>query len=343
MSKQPRNTESDGASDESIRQLLREVGARDLPSSDVMNEVRQAVQGEWRSMVDQRRQRNRFIGYAAAGVAAVALAVTLTVQFASGPAEPVASIARVEGVLQAAAGGSGEWRTVAAGDSLIASDTLRTDVGTRVALNLGGGVSVRIDSGSLVQLAAPDRIVLDHGGIYIDAGPMESNAAAASNGEQHPSHQLVVETLYGSVRHLGTQYQLRTARNSIEVSVREGRIEITGPSGVHSGSAGEQLVIPREGAITRTTISPQDSDWQWATSIAPTFDIERQPLTAFLTWIARETGKQIEYATPQARTRAEQLILRGSVNNLAPEQALAAVLATTPFTHSETASTIHIQ
>ncbi|HEY5810959.1 MAG TPA: hypothetical protein VIT67_23510, partial [Povalibacter sp.] len=81
----------------------------------------------------------------------------------------------------------------------------------------------------------------------------------------------------------------------------------------------------------------------WATNIAPVFDIERQPLSEFLEWVARETGKQLVYATPEVRARAEQLILRGSVSNLPPEQAFAAVLATTPFTHLDTASEIRIQ
>ena len=93
----------------------------------------------------------------------------------------------------------------------------------------------------------------------------------------------------------------------------------------------------------RAAVSPQDARWQWATSIAPVFEIERQPLSQFLDWVARETGKHLEYADDEVRARAEQLILRGSVRDLAPEQALAAVLATTPFTQTQSPSAIRIQ
>src|SRR5437868_866688 len=90
-------------------------------------------------------------------------------------------------------------------------------------------------------------------------------------------------------------------RGAASRSWREGRVEVVNTSGAHSGVAGEQLVIPRDGAITRTAISPHDPTWQWVTRVAPGFDIDRQPLASFLDWIARETGKQIDYATPDVR------------------------------------------
>lgn len=333
MNRQSDNRDPPVPDDAAIDELLREVGVRDLPKADVMNEVRQAVHGEWRAMVGQRRRRTRFIGYGiAASVAAAVLAVTFTWQFTSAPPGAIASVARVEGVLQVDSAGSGHWRAVNAGEKVAAGDMIRTDEGTRAALDFGDGVSVRVDAGSLMKLAASDRVALDRGGLYIDADPR--------SGVQHP---LVVETAYGAVRHLGTQYQVRTARNSIEVAIREGRIEVTNASGTHAGAAGEQLMIPREGAVTRQAISPQDVRWQWATRIAPAFDIDHQPLAIFLNWIARETGKQLVYATPDVQARAEQLILRGSVSDLAPEQALAAVMATTPFALAETATAIQIQ
>lgn len=330
MSKQSDRPDVDDAA---VDQLLREVGARDLPAADLMNEVRQAVHGEWRAMVEQRKRRSRIVIYGlAASVVVAVLAVAVSWQFMSAPPAAAASVARVEGVLQVDPVGSGEWRAVKTGEQVAAGGMVRTDEGTRAALDFGDGVSVRMDTGSLLKLASADRVALDHGGLYVDADP-----------RSEAQHSLVVETAYGSVRHLGTQYQIRTARSSIEVGIREGRIEVTNAQGTHAGAAGEQLVIPREGAITRAAISPQDARWQWATHIAPAFDIDHQPLASFLNWIARETGKQLVYATPDVQTRAGQLILRGSVSELPPEQALAAVMATTPFAFAETATTIRIQ
>lgn len=326
-------TDSPDTDDAAIDQLLREVGARDLPAADVMNEVRQAVHDEWRAMVAQRTRRNRLIAYAvAASVAVVALAVTISLQFTATPPNPVALVARVEGVLQVDPVGSGDWHAVKTGEQVAAGDVIRTDAGTRAALDFGNGVSVRVDTGSLVSLAAADRVVLDHGRLYVDADPRFATR-----------QPLTIETAYGSVRHLGTQYQVRTARNGIEVGIREGRIEVTNASGTHAGAAGEQLIIQQEGTVTRATISPQDERWQWATHVAPPFDIDHQPLASFLDWIARETGRQLVYATPEVQSGAQQLILRGSISDLAPEQALTAVVATTPFALAETATTIQVQ
>lgn len=324
--------------DESLGQLLREVGARDVPSTAAMNEVRQAVHAEWRSVAVQRQRRNWFVGTGiAAGIAAVAVAVTVSLRFVSGPVEPIAAVARVEGVLEVAVNGGGEWRPLPAGSPLTKGVMLRTDEGTRAALNLDHGISLRIDADSLVTLKGADHIALNSGAVYVDVDPR------TRMNPQAVSPTLVIETTYGSVRHFGTQYEVRALRNGIEVSVREGRVEIANANHRHEGAVGEQLLIGREGVTARATVSPQDARWQWATNIAPAFDIERQPLSQFLEWVARETGKHLAYTSPAVRARAEQLILRGSVGDLAPEQALVAVLATTPFKQSGSQSTIRIQ
>lgn len=323
--------------DEGIEQLLREVGVRDLPAPEVMEEVRDAVHGEWRHMVGQRARRRRIVGYAmAAGVAAVALAVTFTVQFIATPTVALARVARVVGSLEVDPAGFGEWRAVLPGEQVKTGDTVRTDESSSAALDFGNGVSVRIDSSSLIEFTAPERLALDHGGVYVDADPRLAAGASKPSG-------LVVETPYGSVRHLGTQYQVRATRTGIEVSVREGRVEIANAAGTHTGAAGDQLHVARDGELSRSTISPHDSAWQWASRVAPAIEIEQRPLTALADWVSRETGKRIVYASPQLQAQAAQLILRGSVDELSPEQALAAALAPTSFEHRETSSTIEIR
>lgn len=327
--------DEDSEDERSLRDLLREAGSRDVPSSDVMNEVRQVVHGEWRELVGQRQRRRRFVGFsAAAGIAVAVVAVTLVFQMGSKTGEPVATVARVDGVLQAAAEGSDEWRPVVQGATVTSGSMLRTDEGTRAALALPNGVSMRIAAGTLVELKSPARVALDSGALYVDA----KHDAAAPAADQ----ALVIETMYGAVRHLGTQYQVRTMRSGIEVSVREGRVEIARQSDTYVGAAGERMTVGTGGVSERDRISTQDPRWQWATSIAPVFDIERQPLSRFLDWVARETGKPVAYATTELQASAGQLILRGSISNLPPEQALAAVLATTPFKHSETEAAILI-
>ena len=101
------------------------------------------------------------------------------------------------------------------------------------------------------------------------------------------------------------------------------------PLGLSAVAIAAAMIVPNE------TVPTQD--------VSPTFSIDRQPLSQFLDWVARKTGRRIEYSSPQTRDRAEHLILRGSVGTLAPEDALSAVLATTPLTARISSSTIRIQ
>jgi hypothetical protein len=82
-------------------------------------------------------------------------------------------------------------------------------------------------------------------------------------------------------------------------------------------------------------ISAQDPDWAWAEAAAPTFEIHDRTLAEFLEWAARETGRQVAYASREAQRAAQTLKLRGSVAGLDPETALTAVLSTTEFARYE--------
>jgi len=138
------------------------------------------------------------------------------------------------------------------------------------------------------------------------------------------------------VRHLGTQYQVRQTARAVDVSIREGRIEVVNVNGDAIASAGEHLRILGDGSIERTTITSNDPRWQWASQAAPLFEIDNRTLAAFLDWVARETGRSVVYATPQARVTAEAVKLHGSIAGLDPDAALAAVLSTTELRRYQT-------
>lgn len=324
--------------DAGIEQLLREVGRRDAPSADVEAAVRRAVHGEWRVMIEQRARRKRWVGYSmAAGVAAVLLSAVLLFRQSAAPiAQPVlvASIVRVHsdnssGVVQVSTDGS-LWRDVRAGELLKSGAQLRTDAATRAAVDFGNGLSMRIDSGSLLTLASADRAELARGRIYVDA-PTTLHVP------------LTVQTQFGAIEHLGTQYQAGVTGERLVVSVREGRVAVAASNDVLHVAAHEHVALAVNGAVTRQTLAPNDASWQWVTQVAPAFDIENATLADFLAWVARETGRTVRYASPQAREEAQRLILRGSVSGLNPDQALDAVLATTRFLHDSGAASIEIR
>jgi len=89
------------------------------------------------------------------------------------------------------------------------------------------------------------------------------------------------------------------------------------------------LAVRGTGQVTRGALAPDASAWDWVHGITPPFSIEGRTVDEFLTWAGRETGRTVEYASPEAARQARSVMLNGTVEGLPPERALAAVLATT--------------
>jgi len=110
-----------------------------------------------------------------------------------------------------------------------------------------------------------------------------------------------------------------------------------------SGRAGEEVAIDGPGSVHRTAISPSDPVWQWAEAIAPMPDMDGQPASALITWVARETGRRLRYESPLVEQRAASVILHGEIRHLAPMQALEAMLATTDLWVEVDGDTIEVR
>jgi ferric-dicitrate binding protein FerR (iron transport regulator) len=301
-----------------LESLLRQVGTRDEPPSDFAADVRDVVHAEWRAAVEkQRRVRRRRMWTIAASVAALAIAVALIFEVVLSPMSTVATVAYVDGVVN----GANASARIGVGEMLHRNDRLRTNANSRALLNLGPDLSLRVDVDTSLKLLANDRVRLERGAIYVD-----------SRGKA----PLLVETDMGAVRHLGTQYQVRRREHDIEVSVREGRVEVRNARGSNTADAGERLRVTAQGNITRSAISRSDASWAWVTQAAPMPDIEHETLDTFLQWFASETGRQVVYASPQVQQLASTIRLHGSIRGLDPQTALDAVLQSTELRRYET-------
>jgi ferric-dicitrate binding protein FerR (iron transport regulator) len=211
------------------------------------------------------------------------------------------------------------WRDVGAGQALLEGQALETGTGGRGALVLPGGVSARIDHDSRLVLAAANRLVLERGTLYVDSGDDPARDAP-----------LAVVTPSGTVRHVGTQYEVRLLDDAVQVSVRDGAVEWRSTGGdVERSSSGERLTISSDGRVERASIPTYGPAWDWTQEVTPSIDIEGLPLAQFLEWAARETGLEIAYASPEAEAEASGIVVHGSIAGLTPAQALDAVLATT--------------
>ena len=310
----------DGTGDDDVLgALLAATGARPVPPESQRLEVRTAVESEWRALLVARQRRRRIGGWAAAAaVAAVAVSAWWVRPMLSPAGEPFARLARIQGTVEYREGGDASWTHVADGTRIAAGAALRTGQAGRAAIEFDNGLSLRLDHGSQVAFATQSRAVLESGAVYVDAGA----------GETPASREFGLQTAYGEVRHLGTQYEARAADGALRVAVREGRVGVAAAAGDQVAAAGEQLLFTSAG-VERSAVPPHDAQWAWVGTVTPPFAIEGRTVEQFLAWAARETGREIRYASPAAAQRAREVVLRGSVSGLAPDQAVVAVLSTT--------------
>jgi hypothetical protein len=307
-----------GQDDGDLARLLTVTGPRHQPSAIAAAEVRAAVEAEWKRSVAARRKRRQYMNWAAAaGVAIAAVAIWMARPLYLPGSEPVASLVRVIGDVQMDAG-DGHWIQLASGNVVAAGAVIRTGRDGLAAMDIENGAELRLDSGTRLAFNDASEASLSQGAVYVDSG---QRAGA-------PAEDFLLDTPLGSVRHLGTQYEARVADSELRVGIREGRVEISASRGTVLGGAGEMLTIS-DGGTTRSRIAPTASEWNWVNEVTPPFSVEGRSVDEFLAWAGRETGRNVVYASPAAERQARSVTLRGTVEGLAPDQAVTAVLATT--------------
>ncbi len=307
--------------DEDIEQVLKSAGPRERPPLEIERKVRGQLRAEWLAMVaDKRRNRRRQTFFAlAAGVLAAAIGVWIAAPRLGGSADPFATITLAAGEVRVDSGWFSAWRDVAPGQTLAVGQVLKTGSSGRGALALPGGVSARLDHDTRLNITGAEELTLVRGALYVDAEPA---ASAAS--------RLNVSTPSGSVRHVGTQYEIRLLGDGVRLRVREGRVEWHARTGgFEQSGSGEQLMIAGDGTVERRPTPVYGEDWGWVAATAPGIEIEGLPLSQFLSWAGRELGREIAYATPATAVDAAGVVVHGSIAGLTPAQALDAVLATT--------------
>jgi len=317
-----KDTDRTGVDEVAIERILRAAGPRVPPPAGAMEDVRAAVQAEWRDVVTARRSSRRFVSLAAAAGLAAAALTTLWIT-TTGP-EPgagglVASVANETGAVEWRAGGETAWRALDATHPVSMNEELRTGASSRVALDLEGGPALRLDEHTVVAFTAPGRLALRRGAVYVDS--------------RDAGDSLVIDTPFGEVTHLGTRYLARLEPGALRVAVRDGRIRVETGAREELVGAGELLMLPERGSPVRRALAAYAPEWDWAVSIAPAPGIEGMSLAAFLDWAGRETGRRVAFDSPQAERAARDVVLHGSIEGLAPGAALAAVLSTPTLRH----------
>lgn len=302
---------------DAVAQLIRVAGRRAEPPAEAYEQTLTVAMTAWDKVQSHRRQR--LIATLAASLV-VALGVAFLVM--NLPPKSVPGIGRTDriiGSVEVRRDSAQEWSTLREElQELPVGTQLRTLAGSRAGILLAGGISLRLAEATEVEFESEVRLRMIAGKVYVDTG-----AARRTRG-------IEVVTEAGTAADIGTQFEVLYRAQEYRLRIREGHVLLRRDAGQVDGQAGDQLTI-RAGVLERARIGQDDAEWDWVESVAPAPDIDKQPVTVLLTWVARETGRSIRFDTPDIERKAATTILHGNIRHLAPLDALSVMLATTDF------------
>ncbi|MEJ0036059.1 MAG: FecR domain-containing protein [Gammaproteobacteria bacterium] len=300
-----------------VRSAL-ELGLRQQPlDAAALARVRESVRAEFDTMHGWRAGSRRWPRWVAAMAATLAgltvLAALYLFQGEEGP--PFGNVVRIErGSLRTA---RNFFRTHDLGVGAdVPSQEAIMSAGTSLIALAGGGL-LRVAPGASFEGVGSNEVVLRAGRVFLDF--------------PRGAGRFVLSTSAGTFEHIGTQFEAVVEGGSTRIRVREGAVRMSTPAAAAAlmVDAGTEVVVSQAGSVARRSVPTYGPDWAWAESTAPQFEIENRELMDFLGWVARETGRHVEFVDERARDVAGHTLLHGSVRGLAPLAALQQVLSTT--------------
>lgn len=296
--------------------LLRLAGPRPEVPADRAVRVRNAVHRQWQ-LDTRRRMSHRRVLLGAVGLAAAAtLVLVVRVRPPRDAVSHVEALASIEQVIGQRIDRNGGGQ-LTQGRAIRTGEWVETG-GARAALRLTSGASVRLDTGTRARLLSLSIIELTRGAVYLDTG-------ANSTGVE-------VRTPLGVAHDIGTQFEVRLTDSALRVRVRTGLVELRTGARAVAARPGTEVTLASGDAVTKP-IAAFGPEWAWAVRLAPAFDTEKQPLAAFLEYMAREQGWTLRYGDAQLARDASGIILHGSLGGLEPRDAVAAAVRTSGLSY----------
>ena len=307
---------------DSVAALLHRVGRRPAPPQEDRARVFAASREAWQRSVRQRRWR-RWSYSLAAGVV---VALLIGVSWRLGPSAQVeaARLSIVQGGVFAGDTAGSEWHWINRGGvPMLAGARLRTDPTGRAVLKLAGESSLRVAGSTDLLLQPANRIELLAGRVYIDT-------------QQRGGGSVEVVTRFGTLRDIGTQFEVLATRDGLRLRTREGAVSLTrdGSGQRIECASSEELRMDASGRLERGRIEQHDDEWSWGEALSEPPRGDPLPLTRLLDWVARETGRRLEYDSTETRARVRSVVLHGSTSGLPPVKALEVALATTDIDYT---------
>ena len=312
-----------GNSEELFESLFKNAAARTRAPAGDETRIRAELHAEWKQAAGRRRWRRLTVGLAAAATVVIAI-FAYTGVFNNSPTQIttgiVASVVKQSGrVMTRPAGANATMQQLLAEEMLMSGAMIATAHDARLAIRWLDGESIRLDENTQLLLNSETDIELLGGRIYIDSH--------ADDNKPSSKNELTINTPFGRVRHLGTQYMTSLTDGSVTVSVRQGSVSVTGNNEESIANSGQQLNVSSRGSVSLAPIATYGESWQWVEEISPGFTLDGRSMSDFLNWVSRESGRSLEYVSPAAETLARDTVMRGTVD-LQPMRALELMLQT---------------
>jgi len=295
-----------------------------LPDREVAR-IKGTAREAWRHQVRRTARRRRATWLGAAAAAGVLLAASLALRGRPGPPEPAGTLeVRVGEVLV-------KGNRAGLPGALTSGTIVETGGHGRAALRLASA-SVRLDVGSAVRVDSAHELTLQRGAVYVDSGRTLPG-----------SNPIEISTALGSVRHIGTQFEVRYfTAGALRVRVREGTVLVDRAGDTYETRAGDELTL-RGGEVRHSPVPAHGPVWDWVQRTAPPLAIEGLPLAVFLDWVSRETGRLWMFSDPALAQATQDVILHGSIEGLTPEEALSIVLPGCGFRYRRAAEALLLE
>lgn len=319
------HTEGRSRQSDEIARLIASAGPRRAPAPQIEQSVRAAVEQAWISSAGRRRGRRRALLWLASAASVTLMSAGL-LWFALH--RPLTSISADATLLAT----RGTVTVTAAHDKQLIVAGSRLPVGTTVDTARDGFVlmtvaaeSMRLGPDSRLRIGRGGHVSLSRGRIYVETVD-----------RRHFGPPLLVDTPFGRVSHLGTQFQVVVSGGAMAVSVRSGHVRVSESAGREQRlAAGQEVEVWNGGEVRHMKVLPYGAAWAWADSLLPDFPINGRPLSDFLAWYTHEMGLKLVLVGPKTAAAVRRTLLSGSIAGLTPGQALAAVMASTHFVYDQ--------
>jgi len=316
----PQSVGGGSAEPDIVERLIRMAGSRPAGDVDRERRIHDAVLAAWRESVQPRRARRRRIAGALLAAALVVLGVLLMRPGTTPSPAPPSNV--TAGRLTAVTGTLERLdlaRTpIRVGDAAPVGSGFETMAGALATLALIDGAEVRVNEKTIVRVAGARELQIERGAIYVDSGPNRGS--------------LMVRTPLGVVRDVGTRFEVARIGAAWRVRVRAGVVRYEGDA-PREAAAGNELILQPTGGVLERPSTTYGDDWQWVVRAAPVFQIEGRTLGEFLDWVARESGRHVEFTRDELRQSMSTTMLHGSIDGLTVEQALDVILPACGLAH----------